>query len=92
MGDILYLCGTDSIDALHQLVDITLTTIVQIVLGNIHGKLFAIVASNGYLSFQLALGSSQLAIGQRVLHHLVQFAMYQSQTTLHVMVVTTEID
>ena len=92
MGDILYLCRTDSIDALHQLVDVALTTIVQIVLGNIQGKLLTVVAGNGYLSFQLALGSCQLALCQRMLHHLVQLAMYQSQTTLHVMVVTTEID
>ena len=92
MGDILYLCSSNGVDALHQLVDITLTTIVQIVLSYIQGKLLTIVTGNGYLSFQLALGCSQLAICQRMLHDLVQLTMYQSQATLYVVMVTTEID
>ena len=72
--------------------DVTFLTIVQKVLGKVEGKLLAVVTGNGQLTFQLALGSSELTLRERMLHHAVQLAVYQAQTAFHVVMVATEID
>ena len=90
--DILNLCRRDGIDAQQQFGDATLVTIMQEVFGEVEGKLFAVVAGDGQLPFQLSFGGLQLTFGQGMLHEPVQFTTYQSQTTLHIVMVASEID
>ena len=90
--DILNLCRRDGIDAQQQFGDATLVTIMQEVFGEVEGKLFAVVAGDGQLPFQLSFSGLQLTFGQGMLHEPVQFTTYQSQTTLHIVMVASEID
>ena len=90
--DILDLCRRDGIDAKQQFGNAALMAVMQKVFGKVECKLFAIVAGNGQLSFQLPFGSLQLTFGQGMLHEPVQFTTYQSQTTLHIVMVASEID
>ena len=92
LGDILNLCRRNGVNAQQQLGDATLLTIMQEVFGEIEGKLLAVVAGNGQLSFQLSFGGLQLTLGQGVLHESIQFTVHQSQTAFHVVMVTPEID
>ena len=92
LGNILNLCRRDGIDAEQQLGNATLVPIVQEVFGEVEGKLFAVVAGDGQLTFQLSFSSLQLTFRQRVLHESVEFTLHQSQATLHVVMVATEID
>ena len=71
LGNILNLCRRDGIDAEQQLGNATFVTIVQEVFGEVEGKLFAVVAGDGQLTFQLSFGSLQLTFGQRVLYESV---------------------
>ena len=90
--DILNLCRRDGIDAQQQFGNATLVAIMQEVFGEVKSKLFAVVAGDGQLPFQLSFSGLQLTFGQGVLHESVQLTTYQSQATFHVMMVTTEID
>ena len=88
---VLQLRGREGVDALKELVDVALLTVVQEVLGHVEGILLAIVAGDGYLPLQLALGGGQLAVAQRVLHQAVELAADQSEAALHVVVVAAEV-
>ena len=54
---ILDLCRRDGIDAKQQFGNAALMAVMQKVFGKVECKLFAIVAGNGKLSFQLPFGS-----------------------------------
>ena len=92
LRDILNLGRRDGFDAKQQLGDAAFVTIMQEVFSEVECELFAVVAGNGQLTFQLSFGSLQLTFGQWVLHKSVEFAMHQSQATLHVMMVASEIN
>ena len=70
-GDVLDLRGGDGVDLGEEVVDDAFTTVVQVVTGEVEGILFAVIAGNGYLAFELSLGGSKLAGGKGMLHHLV---------------------
>ena len=91
MGDVLELGSGEGVDLLEQRLDAALLAVVQEVLGEVEGELLAIVAGNGYLTFQLSLGGIELSLGEGMLHEAVELTMHQTQTTLHIVVVATKI-
>ena len=70
-GDVLDLRGGDGVNLGEEVVDDALTAVVEVVAGEVEGILFAVVTGDGYLTFELSLGGSELTGGEGVLHRLV---------------------
>ena len=64
---------------------------MQIGFGEVESERFAGVAGNAYLSAYLLLGGVQSRLAQRMLHHAVEFAAYQTQTLARIARIATEI-
>ena len=92
MGHILQLGCCDGVNLCYQLVEASLLATMQEVFSPIEGKLLMVVGSYGELSLQLSLGSSQLSWTEWCLHDAIQFAVHQTDATLHIVMVATEID
>ena len=66
--------------------------VVQVTPTEVKGELFAVIAGNGDLTFQLSFGGRELPFAQGLLHDTVQFSAHQTETTTDVVMVATEID
>ena len=76
----------------YQRFKVAFVPMVEIASSEVKGKLFTVVAGNGELSFQLALGCNQLLVAEGLLHQAVQLMTYQSATTVDVVVIAPEVD
>ena len=90
-GHLLQVLGGEAVDVAHDVAEVALLSAVQVVLGEVEGKLLATVAGNGQLALQLLLGLAQLGGGEWMLYEFGEFASHQSAATLHVVWVATEI-
>ena len=88
----LDLLGSHLVDAVVEMGDVLFPAVMQKTLAEVEGKLFAIVAGNGNLPFQLTFGIAELGNAEGFLHHLIQFTAHQTETFPDIVRVTAEID
>ena len=91
-GNSLEFFGGDCVDSSIERFKVAFVPMVEIASSEVKGKLFTVVAGNGELSFQLALGGNQLLAAERFLHQAVQLMTYQSATAFNVVVIAAEVN
>ena len=89
---LLYVGGGDGIDFSVEAVEVALFVFEEEGFTEVEGKLLAVVAGDGYLTFQLLLGGSECRWCQGAGHELVKFASYESAATLDVVGIAPKVD
>ena len=89
---LLYILCRDGIDTGKEHIKVALASMVEEIPTEVEGKLLTIVTGDGELSLQLSLGSHQLRGRELTEHHPIQLLSHKPQTTMNIMMVTTEID